>query len=240
MRSARSFSTNSWEAGGSGALFWCPVDGDRRPLPGLVRKLRLRLCIEFRFFPVPTALEGQSHADAAAMLALVLGDRILQRLRHLLIPRQLVVARLVRAGQLQPQIHAVVLLQIRADDLGILHARAEHPEPRRFRPSQHIGIAEEQSTEDDREQSSYDGTARAAPRRHRHVGEGAEQDGERKEGDEEAGHERPAARRLLWMRFMLSAMSSPFSSRRKRNTVVSCPSKVSSTFDASAWRTCPC
>src|SRR5437899_6078594 len=76
--------------------------------------------------------------------------------------------------------------------------------------------------------------------RRRRVGETAEQEREGEKCDEEAGHELPAGRRLLWIRFMLSGMNSPFSSRRKRNTVVSCPSKVSSTFDCSTCCTCPC
>src|SRR6266446_2834577 len=79
----------------SRTLLGCLVDGHRRPLAGFVGKLRLRQRIELRIFLAPTALEGLPHADAAAMLALVLGDRVLQPLRQLLIPRQLVVARLV-------------------------------------------------------------------------------------------------------------------------------------------------
>jgi len=79
-------------------------DGDWRPLPAFVGELRLRQRIEFRIFATPSALEGQSHADTTAMLAFVVGDRALQRLRHILIPGQLVVARLVQAGQLQPEI----------------------------------------------------------------------------------------------------------------------------------------
>src|SRR4051794_27098427 len=82
----------------SGALLGSMVNGDRRLLSGLVGELGLRQRIEFRIFPVSPALERQSHADATAVLALVLGDCGLQRLRRLPIPRQLVVARLVHAG----------------------------------------------------------------------------------------------------------------------------------------------
>src|SRR3954465_12291863 len=100
------------ELAGSGTLLRCLVDDDRGLLAGLVGKFRLRQRIELRLLALPAGFEKLSDADAAAMPGLVLGDRSLQRLCNFLIPGQLVIARLARTGQLQPEIHAVVLLQI--------------------------------------------------------------------------------------------------------------------------------
>src|SRR5438105_15404477 len=50
----------------SGALLGCLVDGDRRPHPRLVGKLRLRQRIKFRLFAVPTALEWAVRVNARA------------------------------------------------------------------------------------------------------------------------------------------------------------------------------
>src|SRR5207302_10841184 len=70
--------TNDRSLSGLRALLRCLVDDHRRPLPSLVGKLWLRKRVEFRLLAVQTELRGQPHADAAAVLGLVLGDRSLQ------------------------------------------------------------------------------------------------------------------------------------------------------------------
>src|SRR5260370_34386349 len=86
----------------SGALLRCLV-GRLWWAAGLVRELRLRRRVEDRLALVPGELEGQPQVHAAAVIIRVLLDGLLQRLRRVFVPRQLIVAGLVGAGELHPE-----------------------------------------------------------------------------------------------------------------------------------------
>src|SRR5208282_4654112 len=170
-----------------------------------------------------------AHRNAAAMLLGILLDRILERLGGLLVPGQLVIAWLRDFGNLEPEEDALPFPEIGAEDVRILQVGAEDLERCRLGPAEHVRIAEEQRAEDECEEAAHECSAQFAPRRHRDIGEGAQEEGKRDEGDDEGAHlSSPLAlRRSLWMRFMLPGTNTPLSSSLKRNTVVSCPSKAS-------------
>src|SRR5216684_605192 len=127
----------------------------RRRRTMLLGQHRLRLGIEHRVALVPRALEGEPHGDAAAMALRVLLDRPLQVTRRILLPRQDVVAWLLDVLELEPEIDAGALDDVRAEHLGLALARSQYLDPRRFRPPEHIRITEEQAGEEEREEAAH-------------------------------------------------------------------------------------
>src|SRR5262249_82135 len=127
--------------------------------------------------------------------------------------------------------------------LGFLLGCAQHFEARRFRPPEHVGIAEEQHREEQREEAAHRDAAPFAAIGQTDEGEDAERQGEEDEGDEEGGHcvtdfAFQALRNSLWTRLTLPGTTAPLSSL-KRKIVVAWPTKVMSTVDCRIARTAP-
>jgi len=76
------------------------------------------------------------------MVALVFGDRLLASVG---VPRELVIARLALAQQLELEIDARALYEVGTEYLELGVRSAQHLEPGRFRLSQHVRVAKKES-----------------------------------------------------------------------------------------------